>query len=83
MGRHIRENAVVIGFQIFVARILLGHGAAVAAHGIGLVIQRRSRAAKAHGDLPHDELGGGIAGVGVLARLQAYTVRIPVGQRKP
>ena len=83
MGRHIRENAVVIGFQIFVARILLGHGAAVTAHGIGLVVQCGSGAAKAHGDLPYDELGGGIAGVGVLARLQAYTVRIPVGQCKP
>lgn len=72
----------LVDFQIFVARILLGHRAAVSAHGIGFVVQLGGGAAKAHGDLPHNELGGGVAGVGVLARLQAHSVRISVGQCK-
>ena len=80
MPCHVREDGVIVDFQIFVARILLGHRAAVSAHGIGFVVQLGGGAAKAHGDLPHNELGGGVAGVGVLARLQSYTVRISVGQ---
>ena len=80
MPCHVREDGVIVGFQVFVARILLGHRAAVSAHGIGFVVQLGGGAAKAHGDLPHDELSGGVAGVGVLARLQSYTVRISVGQ---
>ncbi len=82
MPCHVRENGVVVGFQIFVARILLGHRAAVSAHGIGFVVQFRCGAAKAHSDLPHDELSGGVAGVGILARLQSYTVGVSVGQCK-
>ena len=80
MPCHVRENGVIVGFQIFVASILLGHRAAVSAHGIGFVVQLGGGAAKAHGDLPHDELSGGVAGVGVLARLQAHSVGVTVGQ---
>ncbi len=82
MPCHVRENGIIVGFQIFVAGILLGHRAAVSAHGIGFVVQLSGGAAKAHSDLPHDELSGGVAGVGVLARLQAHSVRISVGQCK-
>ena len=82
MGRHIRQDRIVEFLQVLVAGELLGHGAGVAIHRIGLVIQLCGRGTEAQSDLPDDELGGTVAGIGILTGFQTGTVRIAVCQRK-
>ena len=82
MLRHVRQNAVVVILKILIAAKLLGHGAAESVCRIGFIIQFCGRSPKAQCDLPDDQLRRGIAGVGVLRRLQIGAVRIPVGQRQ-
>ena len=82
VGRHIRQDRIVEFLQVLVAGELLGHGAGVAIHRIGLVIQLCGRGTEAQSDLPDDELGGTVAGIGILTGFQTGTVRIAVCQRK-
>ena len=82
MSRHIRQDRIVEFLQILIAGELLGHGAGVALHRIGLVIQLCGRGPEAQGDLPDNELGGTVAGIGILAGFQTGTIRVAVCQRK-
>ena len=82
MGCHIRKDQIVVFLQILVARILLGHGAGVSVHRIGLVVQLSGRRTETHRDLPHNKLRCTVAGVGILACFQVGTIGIAVCQSK-